>query len=490
MCRRRSGLAAAMALGCLGVIVLAGVGASPAAAGGTPLRPVLAAGGVPNPCDVPLIGVVCAVPDVVGAAVDAVTGIPGAIAGDVTESFARWIASGAAGFLEQAGRAIFSGTNVDLLDKGENGRPWFLEHYDKMAVVGLSVFAPMLMLAVLHAVFSQSFRLLGRALANLPIAALGTAAAIAIVGLFLGATDQASAYLASGLGADSENFLAGIVATLVNPVAVMAGNGAAGLFGVALLALFMAFAAFVVWLELLVREAAIYLTVLFLPIGFATYIWPALSAWLRRLVEVIVALVLSKLVIVAALSLAGSALAAQEGLAALVAGAGMLLLAAFAPFALFKLIPIASMAAISSLEGQGRRGARAAVPRASTMFYARQLSGGGRRSASSRTGGSGWGPRPGENPPPPPGGGGASGGGGAGGRVVAGAARKAPVGSAAGRTALGGGFGGAAGAAGGPAGAAAAVAGSAARTAKNTAASRVNKGIGPTPPAGDGGEGR
>lgn len=488
MCRRRSGLAAAMALVCLGVVVLVGVGASPAAARVPALRPVLAGGGASGPCDVPLVGAVCAVPEVVGDAVDAVTGIPGAIAGDVTEAFARWIASGAAGFLEQAGRAIFSGTEVDLLDEGENGRPWFLEHYDKMALVGLSVFAPMLMLAVLHAVFSQSFGLLGRALANLPIAAIGTAAAVAIVGLLLGATDQASSFLAGGLGADSENFLAGIVATLVNPVAVTAGGGAAGLFGVALLALFMAFAAFVVWLELLVREAAIYLTVLFLPIGFATYIWPALSAWLRRLVEVIVALVLSKLLIVAALSLAGSALAAQEGLAALVAGAGMLALAAFAPFALFKLIPIASMAAISSLEGQGRRGARAAVPRASTMFYARQLSGGGHRSPSSTTGGSGWGPRPGENPPPPPpGGGGPSGGGG---RAVAGAAaRKGPVGSA-GRAGLGGGFGGTAGAVGGPAGAAAAVAGSAVRTAKNTAASRVHKGIGPTPPAGDGGESR
>jgi hypothetical protein len=485
MCRRRSRIAAAVALGCLGVFVLVGLGASPVAAG-VAVSPVLGAGGVPNPCDVPLVGAVCAVPDIVGGAVDAVTGIPGAIAGDVTESFARWIASGAAGFLEQAGRAIFSGTEVDLLDEGETGRPWFVEHYDKMAVIALSVFAPMLMLAVLHAVFSQSFGLLGRALVNLPIAALGTAAAVAIVALFLGATDQASSFLASGLGADSENFLAGIVATLVNPVAVMAGSGPAGLFGVALLALFMAFAAFVVWLELLVREAAIYLTVLFLPIGFATYIWPALSAWLRRLVEVIVALVLSKLVIVAALALAGSALAAQEGLAALVAGAGMLLLAAFAPFALFKLIPIASMAAISSLEGQGRRGARAAVPRASTMFYARQLSGSGHRSASSRTGGSGWGPRPGENPPPPPGGGG----GGASGRAVGAAARKAPVGSATGRAGLGGGFGGAAGAVGGPAVAATAAAGSAARTAKNTAASRVNKGIGPTPPAGEGGESR
>ncbi len=487
MSRPRNPLATALALGCIAAVALIGTSAAPAGAGVPLARPVLAAA-AGGPCDVPLLGAVCAIPDVVGGAVDAVTAIPGAIAGDVTEAFARWIASGAAGFLEAAGHAIFSGTRVDLTDTGEGGRPWFVEHYDKMALVGLAVFAPMLMLAVLHAVFTQSFGLLGRALANLPIASLGTAGAIAVVGLFLGATDQACNFVAGGLGADSQNFLSGIVATLLNPVAVTLGAGPAGLFGVALLALFMAFAAFVVWLELLVRQAAIYLTVLFLPIGFATYIWPALSVWLRRLVEVIVALVLSKLVIVAALSLAGSALAAQEGLAALVGGAGMLLLAAFAPFALFKLIPIASMAAISSLEGQGRRGARAAVPRASSIFYARQLAGSGRRSAPSGGGGSGFGSRPGENPPRPPAGRPAGGGGVRAG--TGGGARRPPIGASPGGAGVAGAAGGAAAVGAGAAGAVgagAAGAGAVVRTAKNTTVSHARR-IGPTSGPGEGGE--
>ncbi|HUP70325.1 MAG TPA: hypothetical protein VM142_10985 [Acidimicrobiales bacterium] len=480
-----------MACGCV-VAVLVGFGVSPAGAGLPAGRPVLAAAAAPSACDVPLVGAVCSVPGAIGGAIDAVTGIPAAIAGDVTEGFARWIASGAAGFLEQAGRAIFSGTEVNLAGTGEGGRPWFLGHYDKMALVGLSVFAPMLILAVLHAVFSQSLALLGRAVANLPIAAIGTAAAVSLVGLFLGATDQACLFLAGGLGADSKNFLSGIVATLVNPVTVVSGvGGAAGLFGVALLALFMAFTAFVVWLELLVREAAIYLTVLFLPIGFATYIWPALSSWLRRLVEVIVALVLSKLVIVAALSLAGSALAAQQGLGALVAGAGMLLLAAYAPFALFKLIPIASMAAISSLEGQGRRGAKAAVPRTSSVFYARQLASSGSRSSSSAGGGggSGFGPRPGENSPPAPGGRGGrpSGGAGVARTSVGGGAGGSAVGSGAGRGGIAGGSGSAAGAVSGPVGAGAAVASTAARTAKNAAVTRATNAAENVTPPGDGG---
>jgi DNA processing protein len=478
MSRRRSPIALAVA----SLALALALGAWPASAATAELVPVQAAAAAgPGPCDVPVLGAVCAVPDALGGATDAISGIPGAIAGDVTESFARWIASGAARFLEQAGQAIFSGTEVNLFATGEGGRPWFLEHYARMAMVALAVFAPMLLLAVLHAVFSQSLSLLWRAVANLPVAALGTAAAVTIVGLLLGATDNISAFLAGGLGADTKNFLTGVVANLLKMS--VGGNG---LFGLALVSLFMVFAALVVWLELIVREAAIYLSVLFLPIGFATYIWPALSAWLRRLIEVIVALILSKLVIVAALALAGSALAAQEGFPALVAGAGMLLLAAFAPFALFKLIPIASMAAISSLEGQGRRGVRAAVPRASTAFYVRQLTSSHGRSGARAGGSSGAGrvgPTGGENPPPPIGGGGAPAG------VGGGGAARLPVGGA-GAGAAGAGSGSGAAAAAGPVAAGVAAARSTARAAKTGTTAQARKATDATLGATEGGEGQ
>lgn len=465
------------------VVVLLGLGALFVPPVGALALPDERVPALPGPCDLPvlgtmpLLGTVCAVPGVVGGAADAVTGLTGAVAGGVMDSFAGWIASGAAGFLEQAGQAIFSGTEVDLFQAGEEGRPWFLEHYDKMALVGISLFAPMLMLAVLQAVFSQSFALLMRAVTNLPIATIGTAAAVSIVGLLLAATDATSVFLAGSLAGDTENFLDGIVSALLRPDLLPYGGSTVGLFGVALMALFMAFAAFVVWLELLVREAAIYLTVLFLPIGFATYIWPSLSSWLRRLMEVIVALILSKLVIVAALGLAGSALAAQEGFPALVAGAGMLLLAAFAPFTLFKLIPIASLAAISSLEGQGRRGVRAAVPRASSAFYARQLVHGG------RSGGAGAARAPsrpaGENPPPP---------------IRAGSGRsgpagdRPPVGGGGGKAAVGSGAARRAGVVGGPAGTGAA--GATTKVARTAAKSRAGKAAQSTLPPVDRGESR
>ena len=74
--------------------------------------------------------------------------------------------------------------------------------------------------------------------------------------------------------------------------------------------------------------------------------WPAISHWCRRLVETVVALVLSKFVIVAVLSLAVGALGAGDGsVSAGSAGGALLLLAAFAPFTLLRLVPMVEVGA-------------------------------------------------------------------------------------------------------------------------------------------------
>lgn len=341
-----------------------------------------------DPCDVPLVGTAC---DVVGGAL----GIPGDIAAGAAnaaiDAFAGWMASGISDLLRTVADAMFSGSEVDLFAAGQGGEQWFAHSYGTMATIGLAVFAPMLLLAVLHALFSQSGAVLGRALLHLPIAALGTAAAVTLVQALLDITDGFSGALLAGTRADTQNFLSGIFAALTP-----AAGGGGVVFGSIIIGLFLAFACLVVWVELIVREAAIYLAVMFLPLGFAAYIWPALSGWLRRLVEVIVALVLAKLVIAAALALAATALANQEGFAALVAGAAMFLLAAFSPFALFKLIPLGEMAAMSALEGQGRKAVSTGTPRLSTAYYLQGMRGrfgsasGG--SAAAGLGGGGSGP--------------------------------------------------------------------------------------------------
>ena len=63
------------------------------------------------------------------------------------------------------------------------------------------------------------------------------------------------------------------------------------------------------WLEMIIRDAAIYVCVFFLPLTFVAMIWPATSRWARRLVELLVAIILAKFVIVSILSLATAAIA-------------------------------------------------------------------------------------------------------------------------------------------------------------------------------------
>jgi hypothetical protein len=95
---------------------------------------------------------------------------------------------------------------------------------------------------------------------------------------------------------------------------------------------------------------------LFFPLALASLVWPAISHWCRRLVETVAALVLSKFVIVAVLSLAVGALGTAGGsLSSELAGGALLLLAGFAPFTLLRLVPMVESGAAHQLEGVRHR---------------------------------------------------------------------------------------------------------------------------------------
>jgi hypothetical protein len=108
-----------------------------------------------------------------------------------------------------------------------------------------------------------------------------------------------------------------------------------------------------------IRDAAIYVALFFLPLTFVAMIWPATSRWARRLVEFLVAVILSKFVIIAILGLASAAITqtslAQPGdgsvFERMIAGAALLVLAAWSPFGLLRLIPMMEVAA-GSVVGQ------------------------------------------------------------------------------------------------------------------------------------------
>jgi hypothetical protein len=105
-----------------------------------------------------------------------------------------------------------------------------------------------------------------------------------------------------------------------------------------------------VWLELVLREAAIYVAVAFLPLTFAAMVWERTAHWCRRLTEWLAALILAKFTIACAFAVAvaalGNARGAGGGVTALLAGCAVLLVAAVTPWALLQLIPMGTDAVL------------------------------------------------------------------------------------------------------------------------------------------------
>jgi hypothetical protein len=296
-------------------------------------------------------------------------GIAGVLGG-----LSQWVASGAEWLLSQIGGVLTSTTTIDL------GAGWFTTHYGVMTALAGVVILPLLLVSTLQAVYRQNAGQLVRAfLVQLPLALLLGVVAVQIVILCLSATDAMCTAVAGSSGSDLTTFLAG----LTNGLVIAVGDPTMATFVLLLVGLLVAAAAFVLWLELLVRAAAVYVAVLFLPLALATLVWPSISHWCRRLVETLTALILSKFVIVATLSLAAGALASGTGggtgsggpaFASVLAGGALLVLSTFVPFSILRLIPMVEAGAVGHLEGVRQRGTAALTrgPRTAAQFAMRE----------------------------------------------------------------------------------------------------------------------
>jgi len=311
---------------------------------------------------------------VAGAVGSAVAGVAGHVASSVVgvgftavfSAAGAWVASGAVWLLGQVGRAMSSTTSVDLSSR------WFAAHESVMATMAAAVVLPTICCTALQALYRQSPSMLVRAfLVQLPLALLLTGVAVELVQMALAVTDALSAQLMAGAGVDTADILGPVSAFLIG-VGLIAPPVPA--FVVFVGGLLVAVAALGLWLELVVRAAAVSVAVLFFPLALAALVWPAVAHWCRRLTETLAALVLSKLVIAAVLALAAGALAGGLGVgpagagggggfAAVITGIALLLIATVAPFTLLRLIPAVEAGAVAHLESSRHRlGSTARAP--------------------------------------------------------------------------------------------------------------------------------
>jgi|GEM_PF-1167010 len=267
------------------------------------------------------------------------------------DAMSSWVGSGAAWLIGQAGSALATSSAVDLTS------PWFLSRYHAALAMVAPLALPLLVAAAIHALFRQSPGLLLRAVViQLPLGMVLAGAAIELATLAIGITDQLCRSISAGTGGSVQSLTTSLAGAVLNSGGT-SGVGAPA-FIVLLGAVVAALAALMLWIELLLRSAAIYVAVAFLPLVLVTMVWPALSSWSRRLVETLVGLIVAKVVIVMALDMAVGAMgtAAGRGFSTVVAGIALLLLAAFAPFSLLKLLPLFEASAAGHLEGLRQRG--------------------------------------------------------------------------------------------------------------------------------------
>lgn len=309
------------------------------------------AAAAPGKCDVAFVDPVCEVgKTVVDKAEDLATAPVSYAAGSAVDVMTSWVGDTAQWILGRVIGFIDNSTRPTL------GADWFTERYRFMGGLGALILVPMLLVAIIRAVINQDLSQLVRSFfVYLPTAIVGTFIAVTITQALLSATDSLSEAVGANIAGDVSEIFDSVGSGLSKSIGVTNPNVPS--FAIFLAALLLTLGSFFVWLELLIRSAAVTVAVFFLPMILAGLVWPPAMRWTKRLIEILVALILSKFVVVAVFSLATAALAdpGGGGFGTVMGGAALMLMAAFSPFALLKLMPMVEGAAVEHLGGMSRR---------------------------------------------------------------------------------------------------------------------------------------
>jgi hypothetical protein len=259
-----------------------------------------------------------------------------------------WVLGGAKFALHETAKVLGASTSPQLQST------WFSSTYWRMAGIAALLTLPFMFAAAVQALMRSDLGMLARAtFGYLPLAMLAVSVAAPLTMLLLAASDQMSAIVSAAAGNAGTHFLDRTSLT-IGGLTLLSGSP----FLAFLVGTFTAAGTIVLWLELLMREAAVYVIVLMLPLVFAALVWPARRIWAIRAVETLVALILSKFAIVAVLALGGAAMSRSTGhsVTGFLAGIVLVMLGAFAPWALIRLMPLSELATSTagSLRGEAQ----------------------------------------------------------------------------------------------------------------------------------------
>ena len=242
-------------------------------------------------------------PNPIGWAIDKVTGFVGGVA---TAGF-EMIIGGLVAWVVDAVVWVVGGVFNFFLDSTDPNvqADWFITGDGPYATT-VGIGASLLLLFVLAGIIQGTLSgdvggMLRRMGLELPISIIGMVGLVTVTQILVQLTDALSGEVLGNFQDDISEFGA-VVATLSH-----LNGGTSTAFVVFVLGLVTVLAGLILVAELVVRSALIYIVVALAPLVFAARLWPATRGASRKLLDLLVALIVSKLVIAIALSVAAAA---------------------------------------------------------------------------------------------------------------------------------------------------------------------------------------
>jgi type IV secretion system protein TrbL len=278
-------------------------------------------------CDVPVIAEVCAV---AGEGAASLISAP-------FDWLAQSMGSAAAWMFEAVWSAFDSTTLVDLTD------PAYIDVYNVLFGVAVFVTLMFFCLQLITGVIRRDPTALSRAAIGLAKSILGSFVIITITGLLLEVTDQLAVGVVQASGNTMEGMGERIALLAVGLSSISIGAPGVGAIVTIFLSALAISGAAIVWFSLLIRKALLLVAIVFGPIALAGATWDAAKGWFTKWVAFVVALILSKLVLVVIFLVAVAQVSApiDADLASVsdpIAGIVLMFIAAFAPYVTYKFL--------------------------------------------------------------------------------------------------------------------------------------------------------
>lgn len=359
-------------------------------------------------CSVPVISTVCHV--------------AGKAAGTVISAPFDWLAEGVGNAAEWIFKGVWqlfdSTTLVDVTD------PNYLKVYDVLFGVAIFLMLLFFCLQLITGLVRRDPGALHRAAIGLAKSVLGSFLVVTLTGLALTIVDELCVGIIQATGNTLDEMGGKIAALAAGIGAISLSAPGAGAVIIIFLGCLAITGAAIVWFSLLIRKALLLVAVVLAPIALSGQSWDHARGWFTKWASFVVALIVSKLVVVVIFLVAINQMNAPlnldlSSISNPVAGIVLMFVAAFAPYMAYKFISFVGFdlyhAMSAESEAKGAMNRPIPVPSMPGLSNARKVLGGD--SGGNGGGGSDGDGGGGDSGPTPPGGGGGkpAGGGGTGG---------------------------------------------------------------------------